>query len=452
MPGLARSLLKIIVAADHAGYPLKKAVVDYLTSIGLAVTDAGPDSPDIPVDYPDFAQRVGRAVASGEYERGVLICGTGLGMSIAANKIPGVRATLCHDVYTAQQSRAHNDANVLAMGAWVVTPQRAVGIVDEWLKTEFEGGRHVPRLEKLDLAFASANTNPGLAAEMSAVAPFRFGVALSPQPTSFAPVLFAGRLAEGLRAAAEAGFSVVELSLRSAEAIQVETLSAMLKQNGLSLTAIATGQACLHDSLCLSDPASEVRQAAVERLKSMIRLAAHFDAAVIVGGIRGHLSGTALEQARQRAAAVEGIRECARFAASHGVTLLIEPINRYETNFVNTAAEGLALLDKIGESFDCAQGKPSAGLLLDTFHMNIEEADITAALSQAGRRLGYLHVADSNRRAPGQGHLDFPAVLRTLSDIGYTGVVTAEILPVPDDATAVRQAGDYLTSLSTSDE
>lgn len=269
--------------------------------------------------------------------------------------------------------------------------------------------------------------------------PFRFGVALSPEPTAFAPLLFAGQLEEGVRAAAQSGFHAVELSLRRPEAVQFDVLATLLNDNGLSLSAIATAQSCLHDALCLSDARPEVRAAAVERLKGLIQLAARFDAHVIIGGIRGRLLGTADEQHSRRAAAMQAIRACARFAAHHGVTLLIEPINRYETNFVNTIGEGLALADEIGE--------PSVKLLPDTFHMNIEEADIAASLRAAGDRLGYFHVADSNRQAPGQGHIDFPTLLQSLAQIGYRGYVTAEILPLPDDSTAMQRAGEFLKQL-----
>jgi 5-keto-L-gluconate epimerase len=124
------------------------------------------------------------------------------------------------------------------------------------------------------------------------------------------------------------------------------------------------------------------------------------------------------------------MRDCARRAAGLGVTLLLEPINRYETNFVNTAAEGIALLEEIGE--------PSMKLLLDTFHMNIEERTLAGALRAAGDRLGYVHIADSNRRAPGQGHIDFPAVMSALDAIAYRGMLVAEILPLPDDVEAAR--------------
>jgi sugar phosphate isomerase/epimerase len=207
----------------------------------------------------------------------------------------------------------------------------------------------------------------------------------------------------------------------------------MLSEHNLLLVAIATGQSCIHESLCLCDPSPQIREATVERLKSIIRLASKFHAAVVIGGIRGRLSGTAAERGRQRAGAVEAIRECARFAAEHQVRLLIEPINRYETNFINSSAQGLALLDEVGD--------PELKLLLDTFHMNIEEPDINVALQMAGNHLGYVHVADSN--------IDFLSVLHTLAEIGYEGPVTAEILPVPDDMTAMQQAGRFLKSLSS---
>jgi sugar phosphate isomerase/epimerase len=119
----------------------------------------------------------------------------------------------------------------------------------------------------------------------------------------------------------------------------------------------------------------------------------------------------------------------------------VEPINRYETNFINTVADGLAALDAINEA--------EVKLLLDTFHMNIEEFDLSAALRAAGDRLGYVHFADSNRQAPGRGHIDFLSLLRTLKDMGYRGRITAEILPLPDDEAALQGVAQFLNSLST---
>jgi len=141
--------MKVAVGCDHAGFELKEVVIATLRRLGAEVVDFGTYSRES-VDYPDYGERVGRAVASGEVDRGVVLCGTGIGISIAANKVPGVRAALCHDVYSARMSRAHNDANVLAMGARVIGPGLAEAIVEAWLLTPFEGGRHALRVEKLN--------------------------------------------------------------------------------------------------------------------------------------------------------------------------------------------------------------------------------------------------------------------------------------------------------------
>ncbi len=138
----------VVVGSDHAGWPLKEVLVGYLRDRGIQVNDVGPEN-RAPVDYPDIAAVVGKKVACGAARRGILICGTGLGMAIAANKIPGVRACSCHDPYTARMSRAHNDCNILVLGGRTLSPLAAQEIVDVWLETPFEGGRHQNRLEKI---------------------------------------------------------------------------------------------------------------------------------------------------------------------------------------------------------------------------------------------------------------------------------------------------------------
>jgi ribose 5-phosphate isomerase B len=140
--------MKVALGCDHAGFILKDVVRACLAQAGHEVLDEGTDS-DASCDWPEFAERVARRVVSGEAERGIVICGTGIGMSMTANKLPGVRAALCNDLYTARYSRLHNDANVLAMGARVIGPGMAEEIVSVWMETPFEGGRHSRRLEKL---------------------------------------------------------------------------------------------------------------------------------------------------------------------------------------------------------------------------------------------------------------------------------------------------------------
>lgn len=140
--------MKIAIAADHGGFTLKEEVKELLNELGHEVYDFGTNGIES-VDYPDYGLPAAEAVASGKYERGILICGTGLGMAIVANKVPGVRAVVVHDTFSAKATRQHNDSNVLAMGARVVGPGLAQEIVSVWLATEYEGGRHKNRVDKI---------------------------------------------------------------------------------------------------------------------------------------------------------------------------------------------------------------------------------------------------------------------------------------------------------------
>ena len=140
--------MRIAIGADHAGYDLKTHLVDVLTDLDHTVVDMGTDGPDS-VDYPAFCAAVGRAVARGDVERGIVLGGSGQGEQIAANTVAGVRAALCNDLYTARMARAHNDANVLSMGARVVGVGLAEEILATFLGTEFEGGRHQRRVDQI---------------------------------------------------------------------------------------------------------------------------------------------------------------------------------------------------------------------------------------------------------------------------------------------------------------
>lgn len=137
--------MKIAVASDHRGYQVKQKIISTLSGLDQQGVDFGPDS-DESVDYPQFASAVANAVAQGEVDRGILICGTGIGMCIAANKVDGVRAAPCHDDLTAQLSRLHNDANVLCLSADLLSEQLIDRMVEIWVSTDFEGGRHARRL------------------------------------------------------------------------------------------------------------------------------------------------------------------------------------------------------------------------------------------------------------------------------------------------------------------
>ena len=140
--------MKIAIGSDHGGFELKECIKEFLENEGMEYKDFGAYDLNS-VDYPDFAREVASAVVSGECDRGILCCGTGIGISIAANKVPGIRAALCGDCYSARMSRMHNDANVLCMGGRVVGKGLGVEIARAWLKTGFEGGRHQRRIDKI---------------------------------------------------------------------------------------------------------------------------------------------------------------------------------------------------------------------------------------------------------------------------------------------------------------
>ena len=141
--------MRIAVAADHAGFPLKQTVIDELERLGVEVSDLGTNSTEA-VDYPDFAEALGRAVQSDAVDRGVLLCGSGVGASVAANKMPGIRAAVCHDTYSAHQGVEHDDMNVLAIGARVIGPEVAVEVVRAFVAARFSNDeRHLRRLKKV---------------------------------------------------------------------------------------------------------------------------------------------------------------------------------------------------------------------------------------------------------------------------------------------------------------
>ncbi|MDH3679333.1 MAG: ribose 5-phosphate isomerase B [Acidimicrobiia bacterium] len=151
--------MRLVVGSDHAGFDLKQLLADHLTSAGHDVVDVGTDD-TTSVDYPDYGAAVGRAVVTGRAELGVAVCGSGIGMAIAANKVPGVRAATVHDVTSARLSREHNDANVVCFGQRFTGPQVALDALDAFVACEFQGGRHASRVAKIE---ALESTGPVVA-------------------------------------------------------------------------------------------------------------------------------------------------------------------------------------------------------------------------------------------------------------------------------------------------
>jgi ribose 5-phosphate isomerase B len=152
---------KIAIASDHGGFDLKESIIAHLLNIGLKAYDLGPHNGD-PVDYPDFGIKLAEEVSGKKVERGIVICGTGIGMSIVVNRFPGIRGTLCSDLFTAKLCREHNDSNILIMGGRLIGKGLAAEIVTTWLNTPFEGGRHQRRLDKINQIDTSLNSKENL--------------------------------------------------------------------------------------------------------------------------------------------------------------------------------------------------------------------------------------------------------------------------------------------------
>jgi len=258
----------------------------------------------------------------------------------------------------------------------------------------------------------------------------RLAYAISATPTRFAAVAQGPDVTQSIRHLAGLGYQGVELAIRDPAQVHIDDLAEAARGSGVVVPAIGTGQAYLEEGLHLTAPDPAVRKRAVERLEAQLPVARRFGAFLIVGLIHGPIP---LTGGRERALEwlLAGLARVARQAAAAGVRIVIEPINRYESNWLNTVDEVMDLIGRLGVD--------NVGVLPDTFHMNIEEQDIAAALGRAGPRLWHLHVADSNRRAPGAGHLDFRAVVATLSALEYRGAVSAEILQDPSFEAAAAQ-------------
>lgn len=242
-----------------------------------------------------------------------------------------------------------------------------------------------------------------------------------------APFVCEGDPASGIETAACLGYDGVELHFTDPAAADAEKIGEVLVRTNLGITALGTGRAYVNDRLSITDADKARRMAAVRRLEQFISLAGRFGAKVIVGCMRGNLSAPEeLPAAMQRLAV--SMAHLDAVAGSEGVEIVFEPINRYENNFLCTMAEISAFVRE--------NGLKHTGLLIDTFHMNIEEADLPASIRACAREIRYVHLADSNRHYPGQGHLDLAGVLRTLREIGYDGVLSAECLPLPSKQAA----------------
>jgi sugar phosphate isomerase/epimerase len=251
-------------------------------------------------------------------------------------------------------------------------------------------------------------------------------------------LLYTGNVAECARVAHELGFEGIEISIKGEIELSREALAAMLDTYQLGLAAVATGRIYLDELATLSDPDKAARQRVIERIKEIIEYAAGFNAATIIGLLRGeHPADGDKQGAIHRF--VESMKDLGDHAGELGATIVLEAINRYETVLLNTAAETLEVIEAIG--------RPSVKVLLDVFHMNIEEVSMGDAIRATGKHLGHFHIVDSNRRAAGMGHVQYDDIATALREIGYEGWLSGEHLPLPDDFAAAQQTRAFTRAL-----
>jgi sugar phosphate isomerase/epimerase len=227
-----------------------------------------------------------------------------------------------------------------------------------------------------------------------------------------------------------AGFDAVELFTVSADAVDSDLLARLLDEHDMKLAAVGTGAGRVLHGLHLVNSDAKVRQKARDFISSMIEFGAPFGAATIIGSMQGCLE-EGVEREQALAWLTEGLGELAEKAAECEVNLILEPLNRYETNLINRLGDGVEVIKS-------AKGE-NIVLLADLFHMNIEEESISGTIREVGRHIGYVHFVDSNRRAAGMGHIDLGEVAKALNEIGYDGYASAEALAYPDSDKAATQ-------------
>jgi sugar phosphate isomerase/epimerase len=263
-------------------------------------------------------------------------------------------------------------------------------------------------------------------------------IVVSTQPTEFSALAFKEDFEESIKKVANLGFDGAELAVRNPKDLKVEDVIEIIKENDLKVPAIGTGQAYGEEGLSFSDPDEIIREMAVKRINNQIIFASHFNAQVIIGLIRGKIEES-INRAEAEEWTINCLRKCTEFAKEYNVRLTLEPVNRYESNFINTLNGGIEFIKRVGAS--------NLGLLADTFHMNIEEISIYDSIIQAKDYISHVHFADSNRWAPGCGHLDFAKIVQTLKKIDYQGYVSAEILPLPDPDSCARLTIEHLNKI-----
>lgn len=262
------------------------------------------------------------------------------------------------------------------------------------------------------------------------------GLVMCGPDVAYGPLaLLSGTFEEKAAKAARLGYAGIELMVRDPAGLDWEAVKGTLDAAGLAVPQVVTGELFGADGLCLVTADTDLYRRAEQRTRSVIDLAAYLGAMVNIGRLRGRLDSLGGGPDAWKTA-VQRLRGVAEYAAEKDVKITLEPINRYETDFLLTSADGVKLIEEMG----CG----NVGLMLDLFHMNIEEASIEAGLRLAGSALWHVHIADTNRNYPGSGHMAYGSIFQTLREMSYAGFISAELRPLPDADTAAERTIAFL--------
>ncbi|MCD6123119.1 MAG: sugar phosphate isomerase/epimerase [Spirochaetales bacterium] len=234
----------------------------------------------------------------------------------------------------------------------------------------------------------------------------------------------------------ELGYDAIELGIRNPLEINADELIKLSEHFDLPVAALATGQAYVDERISLTEEDKDTQRKAIDRIKSHIDLGERLNAPVIIGLMRGNPSKSGVREALS--ILQRNMNICLDYAEKHSTEIFLEPVNRYESSIINTLAEGVEFVKQFSSSM--------LKVLMDTFHMNIEEADMAKSIEDAFPYIGHVHAADSNRLAPGQGHIDFDSIFKKLASKSYNGYISAEILPKPNFYKAAELSIEFFRS------
>jgi len=271
----------------------------------------------------------------------------------------------------------------------------------------------------------------------------KYSIVISVSETKFGSVVFRENLLENIAKAYQFGYDAVELAVKNPEIIDYNKLVNSLNKYSLSIPAIGTGQIYFDEGISFSDESKDIRKKAVERVCKIIDLANGLNSAVIIGLIRGNVTDSEdnwdkkLINAEKRIC--ECLQICLQYSENFNTLFLIEPLIRYNSNIFNTLEQVSNFLDKFKNVLNIKR----IGILADTFHMNVEEVFIEDSIANNQNLIKYIHFSDSNRLAPGYGHIDFKKILKILIKENYDSFISFEIMPFPDSETAAKVALEY---------